>query len=250
MPLILSNYLISNEIIETLDSTYEIKMRKTLFNGDLLFKSNSVFLYSNILNILKLYNLNIDKRVIDNFDIIKEKSIIYIKNHNYNRDHMILILTLICAINLENKTKPYFNFFKGYDPIILQRDIDFLYNLYKESGIDASKNNLTKIFDKSFEITFDTFDFIKYILNIGPKIPVGDRIFEVSISEFKKILSMSNINKLSKKHTEYFYTKNTCVSEAFIASPIYAEASYLDIIEEIKKKNEKECTEYLNKLLK
>lgn len=48
-------------------------MRKTLFNGDLLFKSNSVFLYSNILNILKLYNLNIDKRVIDNFDIIKEK---------------------------------------------------------------------------------------------------------------------------------------------------------------------------------
>lgn len=250
MPLILSNYLISKELVDKLDLTYEIKMRKNLYYGDLLFKSDKIFLYANLLNILKLYNLNIDERIIKNIEIIKEKSITYIKNHDYNRELMMLMLNLITSVNIYEKTEPYFNYFKGYDANLLKRDIDYLYNLYEKTSYEPTKNNLTKVFDKAFDITFDILDFIKYILNIGPKIPVGDRIFEITLKEFKKILSMSNINKLNKKYTSYSYTKNTCVSESFIASPIYGEESYLDIIEEVKNISEKDCVDYLNKLLK
>lgn len=248
MSLLLTNYNMSQKILDTLDKTYELKLRNKLFNGDLLFKSNKVFIYANILNILNMHN-NLDKRIIDKIDIIKEKSISYIKKNNYNKEYIILMISLITSVNIYKKTEGYFESIKEYDDIIFKRDIDYIYN-NTYNFVDPTKSNLSKTFDKAFNITYDIYDFIKYILNEGPLLPIGDRIFEYYLNKFKNILSISNINKLIKKYNIYAYTKNTCVSDSFIKSPIYNDLSFIDLIDEIYNDTLIEINKYLDLIFK
>lgn len=264
MPLIMTNFLLANRLLNELDKTYEINIRKNLNNGDLLFKSDKVFTYSNFFEIVKFYDLRINKNNSydlydslnkeETFQNIIDNSISYIKSNSFNKDNIILLLSIITAYNIKKVTDPYFLHFKekfSWDINIQSRDADYYYSL-DNCEINLSIP-LTKTFDKSFIYSFIDFDFIKQIFNNNLWFPLGDKLFEKSLDGFRKYLSKKKLSKVIKNpYPFYFYVedKKTLTNKEFLKSKHFENNSFYDLLEIAYNNSLNQANKILTKIYK
>ncbi len=199
MPLLLTSYKFVSDILNLLDEKYEVSKRKTMPRGDIMFKTDKCFMYSNIFNIFSINDkYSISKRLLNSLDELELKTIQYIKNEKYDTRVILMSISLLSIKELDKSLSKTFDNYSLSD----LRDIDYLF---------AKKNNLDpysiiKTFDKSFIADFKELDFISFIVNEEIKFPLADKIFEDNLKKLHRILSYNKIERiLNKKYNNYYY---------------------------------------------
>ncbi|MGM9971913.1 MAG: hypothetical protein ACI35W_05845 [Anaeroplasmataceae bacterium] len=250
MPLTMTNYLLTTKLLNYLDETYETATRKKLNNGDMLFKSDKVFLFSNFFEVLNIenkysiYDSFLDDKIFKN---IKDITIKYIKNNHYNKENIIFIISIITARQIKIHTDLYFNYFNekfSWDNNIQSTDADYYYTV-DNSNYDF-KTPLAQKFDKSFILDFDDYDFIKSIINDSLFFPLGDKLFLEQANKFQKILSHKKASFSKYKYYYYKKEKNTLTNKEFLKAKHFKNNSFYDILEDAYNDAYKEAKSLLN----
>lgn len=253
MPLIMTNYIITSNIIKKLDLNYEVDIRKKLDNGKYLFKSDKIFLYSNFLEIIDAYhsNYSITNKILDEniWGNILSNSTEYIRKNHYNKENILFLLSIMITRNIRLKTKYYFDFYQDkykWNSDILMRDHDYYYASLN-SNYDLTKP-LINNFTKAFNYDFNDSDFIKNLINDNLYFPLGDRLFFASTNEFKKIISKKSSHKTLYKKFYYTNEKKNLTNKEFLNSPHYNKTSYNDLLESIFIDSYNDALEILQKI--
>lgn len=238
MPLLITNYVFYTRLLEKLDSDFEVKLRSKTPNGDLMFKTDRGFLYSNIMPIIRVNNThNLVDLKYNRFENLQ------VQKTNYDREIILMNIAIIASSILEESIKPYMAEIKGYDDSVIERDIDIL--VAKNNAISLEKR-LTKTFDKSFIVSFKELDYIKYLFNRQQFFPLADIYFENNTRYLKKLL---NKKVYSKKTKLYNYKAKINLSDEFINSKVYKNKSLNNVIDEAFNDAYLEIEKYLKGLL-
>lgn len=201
MPLLLTSYKFYQDILDNLDKKYETSKRKNMENGNTMFKCDKPFLYANIYNIFEFNDkYQISKRLIKQIDNIDDNAYQFIKNHNFDREIVLMSIALLSIQKLYNGISDYIKDYTAYDI----RDLDYMFA--KKSGLNPL--NISNDFDTSFISNFNELDYIKFIVNNEIKFPLSEIIFEDNLCKLNKILKYRGIKKMfNKKYSAFYYDK-------------------------------------------
>lgn len=230
MSLIMTNYLISKKLLNELDTSYLTSIRKKLNYTD-LFKSDKLFIYSNFLEIINISNdYNIKESLLDDlkWNTFIDNNITYIKTHNYNKENIIFLLSILTSRNIYINTTSYFNYFTTYNKEQLIKDVDYYYSLNQEYDLNKSLYNT---FSNAYYLDFIDTDYIKTVINNTIYFPYCDILLNNNIDIFKKITKKTK--SLNKHNKKYYYNKKNIINNDFLNETNYNNKSYIDIINNI-----------------